>query len=229
MASEAKPHTREEMRQRCGAHTAEASVRCFPICCCDTLQPVLLERDEALGKLATAHHEAAQFEESYSVAKGELDEAQRSETKMRVAAETFREEWNANLAHVERYFADVLSAMESGHAIPMHDSDAVASEQGIPRELLWPKNLLVVGTVNADETTYPFSPKVLDRAFVLDVSRVEARAYLREARATAVASKPALPNFRPSRDWRALGVDRDDADFVLELHSVLQEAGRSRT
>jgi len=131
-----------------------------------------------------------------------------------------------NLAHVERYFADVLSVMESEDTIPLHASDTVEADQGVPKQLAWPKNLLVVGTVNADETTYPFSPKVLDRAFVLDVSRVEARAYLRESRWPAQADKPAIDSFQPSRDWRTLGVDRDDTDFVLDLHAELTEAGR---
>jgi hypothetical protein len=34
--------------------------------------------------------------------------------------------------------------------------------------LKYPKNLFVVGTVNIDETTYMFSPKVLDRANVIE-------------------------------------------------------------
>ena len=32
----------------------------------------------------------------------------------------------------------------------------------------FPKNLFIVGTVNIDETTYIFSPKVLDRASVIE-------------------------------------------------------------
>jgi hypothetical protein len=38
----------------------------------------------------------------------------------------------------------------------------------IPREIGWPKNLFIIGTVNIDETTYMFSPKVLDRANVIE-------------------------------------------------------------
>ena len=41
-------------------------------------------------------------------------------------------------------------------------------KSGVPFELSWPKNLFVVGTVNIDETTYMFSPKVLDRANVIE-------------------------------------------------------------
>ncbi len=72
-----------------------------------------------------------------------------------------------NLSHVERYFADFLSAMESGEAIHLHD-DTDADWNGVPAKLTIPKNLFVIGTVNVDETTYMFSPKVLDRANVIE-------------------------------------------------------------
>ena len=76
-----------------------------------------------------------------------------------------------NLAHVERYFADVLSGMESGAPVLpnlVRGVDGVWREaEGEPR-LPFPRNLMVVGTVNIDETTYMFSPKVLDRANTLE-------------------------------------------------------------
>lgn len=78
-----------------------------------------------------------------------------------------------NLAHVERYFADVLSGMESGQpCLPnlQVDEDGqwrVASEPA-PKRISFPRNLFLVGTVNVDETTYMFSPKVLDRANVIE-------------------------------------------------------------
>jgi 5-methylcytosine-specific restriction protein B len=76
-----------------------------------------------------------------------------------------------NLAHVERYFADVLSGIESGERVLpalLEEADGhwrIPDGQGL---LALPANLLVVGTVNVDETTYQFSPKVLDRAFTFD-------------------------------------------------------------
>jgi energy-coupling factor transporter ATP-binding protein EcfA2 len=72
-----------------------------------------------------------------------------------------------NLSHVERYFADFLSVMESKDKFKLH-SDRENKKSGVPNELDWPKNLFVVGTVNIDETTYMFSPKVLDRANVIE-------------------------------------------------------------
>ncbi|WP_163329511.1 hypothetical protein GFV12_04895 [Desulfurobacterium thermolithotrophum] len=40
--------------------------------------------------------------------------------------------------------------------------------EDIPQELFLPPNLYFVGTVNIDETTHMFSPKVLDRAFTIE-------------------------------------------------------------
>ena len=71
-----------------------------------------------------------------------------------------------NLSHVERYFADFLSAMESGEAITLFPEGV--SHNGVPANLKLPNNLFIVGTVNIDETTYMFSPKVLDRANTIE-------------------------------------------------------------
>jgi energy-coupling factor transporter ATP-binding protein EcfA2 len=78
-----------------------------------------------------------------------------------------------NLSHVERYFADILSAIESRQEIALHSSanDLEAFEKDplpVPSKIRLPKNLFIIGTVNVDETTYMFSPKVLDRANVIE-------------------------------------------------------------
>lgn len=76
-----------------------------------------------------------------------------------------------NLSHVERYFADFLSSMESKEPLKLHDSaESLNTEDGVsvPGKIAYPNNLFVIGTVNIDETTYMFSPKVLDRAHVIE-------------------------------------------------------------
>ena len=92
-----------------------------------------------------------------------------------------------NLAHVERYFADVLSGMESEQPCLPNIRRGQDGLWRIPvdgRDLLpFPRNVWVVGTVNIDETTYMFSPKVLDRANTFEF-RVDAGDLL------AVAKKP---------------------------------------
>ena len=71
-----------------------------------------------------------------------------------------------NLSHVERYFADFLSTMESKNSMPLHKMEEEVND--IPNKIKLPKNLFIVGTVNIDETTYMFSPKVLDRANTIE-------------------------------------------------------------
>lgn len=75
-----------------------------------------------------------------------------------------------NLSHVERYFADFLSVMESDDKINLYSGSARKDLDGndIPNEIFWSKNLFIIGTVNIDETTYMFSPKVLDRANTIE-------------------------------------------------------------
>jgi energy-coupling factor transporter ATP-binding protein EcfA2 len=95
-----------------------------------------------------------------------------------------------NLSHVERYFADILSAIESDEKIHLHqDSERKANGALIPGEVELPKNLFIIGTVNVDETTYMFSPKVLDRANVIEF-RMEA------AELENFLANPAKPDFK---------------------------------
>jgi 5-methylcytosine-specific restriction enzyme B len=85
-----------------------------------------------------------------------------------------------NLAHVEYYFADLLSVIESGRdhdgwtrePIRLTYPDTLDDEVP-PRELKLPPNLYIIGTVNMDETTHAFSPKVLDRAFTIELTDVD--------------------------------------------------------
>lgn len=96
-----------------------------------------------------------------------------------------------NLAPVEQYFADFLSVYESRKWNNGYYCEALIKENinliqeassveasnefwnrfeevgGIPI----PPNLMILGTVNMDETTHGFSRKVLDRAFSIDFSK----------------------------------------------------------
>ncbi len=109
-----------------------------------------------------------------------------------------------NLAPVEEYFAEFLSAIESrafdeagnyttdpiirpfkdfkedvGKAMLIElfgipdpiDKDKLA-EQFYEKGLTLPPNLMVMGTVNMDETTFSFSRKVLDRAMSIEMNEV---------------------------------------------------------
>jgi len=80
-----------------------------------------------------------------------------------------------NLARVERYFAPFLSSMENGAPLQLHAQDDVVD--GVPGAVRWPDNLRIGGSVNMDETTHPFSDKVLDRAFTLEFWDVDLPSY----------------------------------------------------
>ena len=85
-----------------------------------------------------------------------------------------------NLARVEHYFAPFLSAMEgTGGVLSIHSGDEAVDR--IPPKISWPHNLFIIGTVNMDETTHPFSDKVLDRAFTFEFWDTDLRAWRAKA------------------------------------------------
>jgi MoxR-like ATPase len=79
-----------------------------------------------------------------------------------------------NLARVEHYFSDILSVMESGR---WQDGEMVTSillsAEIAERDIRLPTNLYIIGTVNMDETTHPFSKKVLDRANTIEFNQID--------------------------------------------------------
>jgi hypothetical protein len=131
-----------------------------------------------------------------------------------------------NLSHVERYFADFLSAMEAKNGVirlhsegsgddcrlPRSDEDDV----GVPRSLRYPPNLFVIGTVNVDETTYMFSPKVLDRAHVMEfqVKDTDIEAFLNNPKeyATLPAAAEGDAQLFLKLSLRSRGSDKPDLD-----------------
>ncbi|MEH6433845.1 McrB family protein [Massilia sp. DD77] len=87
-----------------------------------------------------------------------------------------------NLARVEYYLSDVLSAMESGGSLQLHSHDVPlegTTGASVRAEIPLPPNLFIIGTINVDETTNPVSDKVLDRASVIDMSSVDVPGFLK--------------------------------------------------
>lgn len=101
-----------------------------------------------------------------------------------------------NLAPVEQYSAEYLSVIESRKS---HEDDTVTTDPILEKStddwyrvltseltnddnvrsrflkegICIPQNLIVVGTVNMDETTFSFSRKVLDRAMTIEMNEVD--------------------------------------------------------
>lgn len=89
-----------------------------------------------------------------------------------------------NLARVEYYFSDILSIMETRRCNEEGEiiTNVLLSETQIGRDaasistygdVYMPQNLYIIGTVNMDETTFPFSKKVLDRANTIEFNKVD--------------------------------------------------------
>jgi 5-methylcytosine-specific restriction protein B len=110
-----------------------------------------------------------------------------------------------NLARVEKYFAPFLSAMETGDSLQLHAHDEDVND--VPPSIPWPPNLFIGGTVNMDETTYPFSDKVLDRAFTLEFWDVDLARYF-------------------SRRSEADGRDELAENLLLKLNKILAPVRR---
>lgn len=121
-----------------------------------------------------------------------------------------------NLAPVEQYFAEYLSVVESrklqddGKTIlsdPLMKKEdeewyhtlvvSITTTEKIKTQFLKegitiPQNLIVIGTVNMDETTYSFSRKVLDRAMTIEMNEVNLRGGLHR-------TDDILPHIEPSQ------------------------------
>jgi 5-methylcytosine-specific restriction enzyme B len=99
-----------------------------------------------------------------------------------------------NLARVEYYLSDILSAIETGEELQLHSSGVPlegSTGTAIPAALPFPPNLFIAGTINIDETTSPISDKVLDRAVVIDMSAVDLAGFLADLEARNPALKDA--------------------------------------
>ena len=142
-----------------------------------------------------------------------------------------------NMSYVERYFADFLSAMESHETIKLWDNE----KGDVPTSVSLPQNLFIIGTINVDETTYMFSPKVLDRANVIEfkISVEEMESFLGEMKETNradIIGKAAdmASSFVELASKKDLANDSDIANtlksFFNELKAVNAEFGyRSAT
>lgn len=87
-----------------------------------------------------------------------------------------------NLARVEHYFSDFLSVIETRKRNENRiETDPILREELLKnannsteyKQLFWPQNLFLIGTVNMDETTHTFSRKVLDRANSIEMNEVD--------------------------------------------------------
>ncbi len=134
-----------------------------------------------------------------------------------------------NLARVEYYFSDFLSIIETRE---LRDGEIVSDALVSPEqyaddteaktkygEVRFPQNLYLVGTVNMDETTFPFSKKVLDRANTIEFNTVDLTAEMTEMAETKTLT---LSNDFLKTQYLLLAQTRDESEYVAGICSELQ-------
>lgn len=141
-----------------------------------------------------------------------------------------------NLARVEHYFSQFLSVLEmpqSRRKLHLYNEALVGrlyNSAEFPPELLIGDNVMFVGTVNLDESTYHFSDKVLDRANVLSLEVLPFH-LLKELKEKHVKKSDqqsktpwALKEFRQFKnpDESVLLTDRE-IEFFEQLHLTLDQ------
>lgn len=160
-----------------------------------------------------------------------------------------------NLAPVEEYFAEFLSAIESrsfeggeyltdpiikpfnsfGEDVAKKmvntlfpNFTAGDTESAITkvikhfrtRGLTLPKNLIVIGTVNMDETTFSFSRKVLDRAMSIEMNEVNYDSFLTDTTDDDLKAIVEAFEENDDADLNALLVDRH-----IEAREIIDDLG----
>lgn len=160
-----------------------------------------------------------------------------------------------NLAPVEEYFAEFLSAIESrsfeggeymtdpiikpfnsfgedvantmvNTLFPSFKASDTESEivkvitHLRTRGLTLPKNLIVIGTVNMDETTFSFSRKVLDRAMSVEMNEVDYDSFLTDTTDDELKSIVKAFEENGDADLNTLLVDRH-----IEARKIVEELG----
>ncbi len=146
-----------------------------------------------------------------------------------------------NLARVEYYFSDFLSIIEtrdfhdgiiqSEHLLDdsIFGNDEMAKEKY--KDLVLSQNLYVVGTVNMDETTFPFSKKVLDRANTIEFSDVDLSMGMEEEPNSISVIEPiSVSNDFLKSDYLRLSQCYDQhSDLIDNMISFLEESNKTLT
>jgi hypothetical protein len=143
-----------------------------------------------------------------------------------------------NLAHVELYFAEFLSKLESRRGKPYDSIEYIEIKLGSgiqPYQLGLGRNVLWTGTMNQDETTKSLSDKVLDRGIIINFPRpvsLERRKKLNSLGKGGFEATPLLPR-EVWQSWRQLNSPFSDEQikpykgFIEEMNNSLAKVSRA--
>jgi len=127
-----------------------------------------------------------------------------------------------NLARVEYYLSDILSVIETrdwnnGEIISAPLFNAIDKYP----DIIFPENLYLVGTVNMDETTFPFSKKVLDRANTIEFNYVD---LIPDFTSISDDTEPMeMPNSFLRTEYLNIKDCISESDYVTEICTEIQD------
>ncbi|MBB6451606.1 hypothetical protein HNQ94_000027 [Salirhabdus euzebyi] len=142
-----------------------------------------------------------------------------------------------NLARVEHYFSQFLSILEmepGKRVLRLYNDDLenrLYNSAQYPPTISIQDNVLFVGTVNVDESTYHFSDKVLDRANVLtlEVMPFNQLKTLPEKKKNIAGRKEEI-DFDTYKSFknenRTVTLLNEELDLLWEVHQALQQVNR---
>lgn len=139
-----------------------------------------------------------------------------------------------NLARAEYYFAQFISVLEKKEnpALQLYNpslEDRVYNHSDYPARIPLLDNVLFMGTVNVDESTYHFSDKILDRANVITLHQRKfsdmARLTRREAAPEVEVSADEYRQFR--KDEGVVTLSDEELHLLDDLNAALDERGTS--
>ncbi|MGH2510258.1 MAG: McrB family protein, partial [Ktedonobacteraceae bacterium] len=138
-----------------------------------------------------------------------------------------------NLAHVEYYFSQFLSAMEeerpTDRRITLLSKKVQQQMLSIPEQsefarqlahVLIPTNLFFTGTINVDETTQPISDKVMDRANTLEFFHVD----LEKIPQPTDPPEPVHISVHTWHSYRTTLPDQRFRSQIIEISTILNTA-----
>ncbi|OXL85840.1 ATPase [Paenibacillus sp. SSG-1] len=143
-----------------------------------------------------------------------------------------------NLARVEYYFSDVLSVIETQEwkqdrivtSKLINRESLLQEDQSVYGDLSIPDNVYLIGTVNMDETTHPFSKKVLDRANTIEFNYIDLQQYPSLALQEEETLLPVHNSFLRSEYLQLVDVYADYTDLVhatteklVKINHILEE------
>jgi hypothetical protein len=130
-----------------------------------------------------------------------------------------------NLAHIELYFSDLLSALEERRG---QDAISIPIDLGsglIKHELPLGRNVLWCGTLNDDETTKTLSDKVLDRSNVLTFPRPLQFKRRKSDRRKPAAKRLSIETWNGWLDKKCV-FDKDKDNEILPCKAAVEEINR---